>query len=260
MRQLKIAVSIILLTFLLVQNVHPFFVTDIIAYTKMALEYSKHLKALKEILSTSKKLKDDFEEFKGKFAKIHSGLKKEPLEVLLNYKDIEFYFNSPYIKVSKNDSWRSVWENTKNLFNKLPFLKDSSNLRKSELYKKNREFRDRVEYRIRGNEDILREYENVLKMISDTRKVISSGAEKYRSVEEMIKKYTTGRSTGKLIALLCQLKLDQLVKIDLLITSVRMKMEVTLKEKIIRMDLIKKREIENYVDSKRSKNGADRGF
>jgi len=260
MRQLKIIVSIILLILLLVQYVHPFFVTDVIAYSKMAIEYSKHLKALKEILETSKKLKDDFEEFKGKFAKIHSGLKKEPLAVLLNYKDIEFYFNNPYVKVSKDDSWRSVWENTKNIFNKLPFLKDTSSLKKSELYKKSREFRERVDYRISRNEDILSEYENVLKMISDTRKVILSGSGKYKSIEEMIKKFTTQRSTGKLIALLCQLKLDQLVKMDLLITSVRMKMELDLKEKILKMDMAKKREIENFSDNKSSKEKLGRGF
>lgn len=253
MSNLKILASIILLILLLVQHAHPFFVTDLIAYTKMALEYSKHLKALKKILETSKKIKDDFEEFKGKFAKIHSGLKEEPLRVLLNYKDIEFYFNSPYIKVSKDDSWRSVWENTKNIFNKLPFLKDTSSLKKSELYKKSWEFRERVDYRISRNEDILSEYENMLKMISDTRKVILSGSGKYRSIEKMIKKFTTQRSTGKLIALLCQLKLDQLVKMDLIITSVRMKMELELKEKIIRLDLEKKRDIEIFNDRKASK-------
>lgn len=260
MNRVKTLFSIMLLMLIFIQPLHPFFVTDIIAYSNMALEYGKHFKALKQILKTSKKLKDDFEEFKGKFAKIHSGLKKKAIEVLLNFKDIEFYFNSPYIKISKDDSWRSVWENPENLFSKLPFLKDRSSLRKSELYKKNREFRERAEYRIRGNEDIYKEYENVLNMISDTRKIISEGAGKYRSVEEMIKKFTSRRSTGKLIALLCQLKLDQLVKMDLLITSIRMKMELTLKEKIIRMDMVKKREIENHLDSKRAKEALERGY
>ncbi len=259
MNCLKIKVSIVLLIFIFISPVHSFFVTDIIAYSKMALEYSKHLKALKQILSTSKKLKDDFEEFKGRFAKIHSGLKSGALDVLLTYKDIEFYFNSPYIKISKNDSWRSVWENSKNLFNKLPFLKDTSSLRKSELYKKNSEFRERAEYRIRGNEEIYREYEKILNMISDTRKIISAGAGKYKSVEEMIKKFSSRRYLGRLIALHCKLKIDQLVKLDLLITSVRMKMEMVLKEKIIRMDMVKKREIENFIDNKRAKEELKRG-
>lgn len=260
MKRVKIIILILILILSAHQAAYPFFVTDIIAYSKMALEYSNHLKALKKILRISKKLKEDFEEFKGKFSKIHSGLKREALDILLTYKDIEFYFNSPYIKISKDDGWKSVWENTENLVKKLPFLKETTTLRESELYRKNKGFRDRVEYRIRGNESIYREYENVLKFVSDTRNIISESAGKYESVEKLIKKFTQQRSTGKLIALLCQLKLDQLVKIDLLITSVRMKMESALKEKIIRMDMVKKREIENAEDNRRVKAQLQGGY
>ncbi len=232
--------------------VHGLFVTDLLAFSKMALEYKKHFNALKDILETTKKLKDDFSEFKGKFAKIHSGLKREALDFLLNFKEIEFYFNSPYVKISKDDSWKEIWEDPGNLFKKLPFLKDNSPLTDSKLYLRNPEFKKRADYRIAGEEAIYKEYETVLSMIADTREVISKGKEKYKSVESLIRKFSNQRSTGKLIGLLCNLKLEQLVKLDLLITSMRMKMELTLKEQIIRMDQAKKREIEIHEDRKRS--------
>ena len=252
MDHLKILIFILLICILFTGPLQGTFVTDLIAYSKMALEYSKHLKSLKQILDTTKKLKDDFEEFKGRFAKIHSGLKKGALDILLNFKDIEFYFNSPYVRLSKDDSWREIWENTKNLFKKLPFLKDNSPIRESKLYSKSKIFRKRADYRIAREEDIYKEYESTLKMIADTRKVISDGKEKYKSIESMIRKFSSHRSTGKLTGLLCELKLEQLVKMDILITSIRMKMELTLKEQIIRMDLAKKREIEVHEDRKKA--------
>ncbi len=253
MSRAKIIFFVLLIFVVFIRPVQAIFVTDIIAYSKMALEYSKHLKALKQILETSKKLKDDFEEFKGKFAKIHSGLKKEALSRLLNFKDIEFYFNSPYVRISKDDPWKNVWNNTKELFKKLPFLKNNTQLTDNKLYSKSRKFRKRADYRIKREEEIYKEYENVLSMIAGTRKVISEGSKKYKNIEKLIRKFSGQRSTGKLIGLLCELKLEQLVKLDLLITSMRMEMELYLKEKIIKMDLAKKREIEIHEDSKRIK-------
>ena len=252
MHHTKKTVFILLICISLAKPVHAIFVTDLIAYSKMALEFGKQWEALKNIVDTTKKLKDDFSEFKGKFAKIHSGLKREALDLLLNFKEIEFYFNSPYVKISKDDSWKEIWEDSKNLFKKLPFLKDQSSLKNSRLYLKNPEFKKRADYRIAREEDIYDEYENVLNMIADTKKVISKGKEKYKSVESLIRKFSNQRSTGKLIGLLCNLKLEQLVKLDLLITSMRMKMELTLKEQIIRMDLAKKREIEIHEDRKKA--------
>lgn len=252
MQHTKRIILVLLICIFSVRPIQAVFITDLLAFSKMALEYKKHFNALKDILETTKKLKDDFSEFKGKFAKIHSGLKREALDSLLNFKDIEFYFNSPYVKISKDDSWKEIWEDSKNLFKKLPFLKDNSSIRNSKMYSENAEFKKRAEYRIAGEEDIYKEYENVLSMIADTRKVISMGKEKYQSIESLIRKFSNQRSTGKLIGLLCNLKLEQLVKLDLLITSIRMKMELTLKEQIIRMDLAKKREIEIHEDRKRS--------
>jgi len=251
MRNTRKIVFIMLICIFLARPVHAIFVTDIIAYSKMALEFGKQWDALKIIVDTTKKLNDDFEEFKGKFAKIHSGIKREALDILLNFKELEFYFNSPYVRISKDDPWKEIWEDSNNLFKRLPFLKDRSPLRTSKLYSKNTEYKKRVDYRIAREDDIYEEYENVLNMITDTRKVISKGKEKYRSVESLIRKFSNQRSTGKLIGLLCNLKLEQLVKLDLLITSMRMKMELTLKEQIIRMDLAKKREIEIHEDRKR---------
>jgi len=253
MLRLKYAMAAVLLMIFVTRPARPFFVTDILAWSKMALEYSKHYRALKDIIKTSKKLKEDFEEFKGRFSKIHSGLKKEALEALLDFRDIEFYYNNPYVRISKDDRWKEIWQNTKNLFRKFPHLKDHTALTGTALYKKNREFRERADYRIRGVEQIYRGYEGILKMIADTRGIIDDGAETHGKVEQMIKKYTTQRSTGKLIALLCRLKLDQLEKMDMLITSVRMKMELELKERIIRMDMAKKREMEQVEDRRRAR-------
>jgi len=257
---LKTIVLILLMLILFARPVNATFITDLIAYSKMALEFKKHLNAFNKIVETTKKLKKDFKEFKGKFAKIHSGIKKEALDALLTFKDVEFYFNSPYVRLLKSDSWKDVWENTKNLFKKLPFLKDYSSVRDTNLYKKNRKYKERVDYRIELEGDIYKEYENVLNMIADTRKIISKSSGKYKNIESMIKKFTRQRSTGKLIGLLCKLKLEQLIKMDILITSVRMRMEMTIKEQIMRMDIAKKREIETHEDRKRYKKIMEGGY
>ncbi len=249
----KIIVSVLLISFFFVRPVYSTFITDLIAYSKMAIEFKKHLKALNNIVETTKKLKKDFSEFKGRFSKIHSGIKKEALDALLSFKDIEFYYNSPYVRISKSDSWKNVWDNTKNLFKKLPFLKDHSSFKDTNLYKKNREYKKRMDYRIEREEQIYKEYENILKMIADSRKIISKSSTKYKNIEGMIRNFTKQRSTGKLIGLLCKLKLEQLVKMDILITSLRMKMEMTIKERITRMDIAKKREFEIHLDRKRNR-------
>ncbi len=247
MTKKKTVVFILLFAFIF-QFAEAIFVTDLIAFSKMAIEFAKQLKDLKKLIETTKKLKDDFKEFKGKFAKIHSGLKKEALKRLLNFKDIEFYFKSPYVRISKDSRWINIWKNTENLFKKYPYLKDFSVFKGSPLYRTNGEYRKRADYRIKMETGIYSEYEKTLKMIADSREIISGGIKKYKSMEKMITKFSNQRSTGKLIGLTAGLKLQQMIKLDLLITSIRMKMELMIKEKIMRMDLAKKREIEIRSD------------
>jgi hypothetical protein len=249
----KVMISALCFCAVLIMPVRAVFVTDLIGFSKMALEYSKQLKTLKEILGTAKKLKEDLAEFKGKFSKIHSGLKKKSLDVLLNFRDIEFYFKSPYVIASRDAAWKAVWENSGNLFKKFKFLKDQSVLKKNRMYKENREFRDRADYRIMREEEIYSEYRHVLEMIADTRDVISKETGKYGKVEEMIRRFSGQRSTGKMIALICDLKLEQMIKMDILLTSLRMRMEMTLKEKIIRMDMAAKREREMAEDREKGR-------
>lgn len=243
-----------------VGDLNAFFATDIISFIKMTAEYSKQIKSLKMLIKSSSKLNEEFKYFKRRFLRIHIGLTFDEFKVMLSIKDIEFYYNSPYVRFNKNDIWQSVWKNSKNIKSRFKYLNGKSYLTKSELYKDNITFRKRIDYKLKGEDEILKEYKNVLKMLSDTKKIISGRKKRYQNIEKLIHKVNGQGATGKLLAIQNELKIEQIIKLDLLITAIRVGMEMELKEKLIRLDNYKKSELDRLNDRKKDQKSLKKFF
>lgn len=248
MKRKNIIIPLLIIFCLFTNNIKAFFITDLLAFTKMAAELARQTKTLKKIITASEKLNEEFEYFKKRFLRIHKGLTLDELKVMINISDIEFYYNSPYVQFNKSDLWKAIWKDPKNLLKKYKYIKDKSHVYNNEFYQKNKVYRERVNFRIRENEYIYKDYENVLEMLSDTRKIISKRKNRYKNIEKLIKRANDQGATGKLFAIQNELKIEQIIKLDLLITALRVKMESDIKEKIIRMNIAKKGEIERYLD------------
>ena len=249
MKRKNIIILSVIICSLFTTNIKATFITDIIAFTKMAAELVKQSESLIKIITASEKLNEEFKYFKKRFLRIHKGLTHAELKSIISFSDIEFYYNSSYVQFNKSDLWREIWKDPKNLLKKYKYLKDKNHVYNSKLYQKNKEYRERVNFKIRENEYIYKDYENMLEMLSDTRKIISKRKKRYKNIEKLIKKANDQGATGKLIAIQNELKIEQIIKLDLLITAMRVKMESDIKERIIRMNIAKKGEVEKYRDS-----------
>jgi hypothetical protein len=234
-------------------NLNAFYATDILSFIKMTAEFIKQIKSLKMLIKSSSKLNEEFKYFKNRFLRIHKGLTLDEFKSLLKIEDIEFYYNNPYVRFNKKDIWRQVWKNPANVKSLFKYLDEKSYLKESELYKKNREFRKRIDYKIKGEKEILKEYKSVLRMLSDTKEIIFKRKKRYKNIERLIRKVNGQGATGKLLAIQNDLKIEQIIKLDLLITAIRVGMEMQLKEKLIRMDNYKKSEIDRMKDRKKDR-------
>ncbi|MEN8153473.1 MAG: hypothetical protein ABFR75_05570 [Acidobacteriota bacterium] len=248
MKKRRSIISLLLILIFFTTGISATFITDILAFTKMAAELSRQTRELKKIIEASGSLNEEFKYFKKRFLRIHKGLTMEELKSLINISDIEFYYNSPYVQFNKSDLWKEIWKDPKNLLKKYKYLKDKSHVYSNKLYKEDELYRERVNFRIKENESIYKDYENVLEMLSDTKKIILTRKERYKNIEKLIKKVNGQGATGKLMAIQNELKIEQIIKLDLLITALRVKMEGEIKEKIIRMNIAKKGEVERYLD------------
>ncbi len=234
-------------------NLNAFYATDILSFIKMTAEFVKQIRSLKTLIKSSSKLNEEFKYFKNRYLRIHKGLTFDEFKNLLKIEDVEFYYNNPYVRFNKKDKWRRIWKNPANVKSIFKYLDGKSYLKKSEMYKKNREFRKRIDYKIRGEKEILKEYRSVLRMLSDTKEVIFKRKKRYRNIEKLIKRVNGQGATGKLLAIQNDLKIEQIIKLDLLITAIRVGMEMQLKEKLIRMDNFKKSEIDRMRDRKKDR-------
>lgn len=231
-------------------GLYAFYATDILSFIKMTAEFTKQIKSLKQLIKSSKKLNEEFKYFKKRFLRIHKGLTFNELKEMFSIEDIEFYYNNPYVRFNKNDVWNSVWKKNSGK-SRLKYISDKSYLTQSKLYKTNSTFRKRIDYKLKGESKILKEYKSVLSMISDTKKFIVERKERYKNIETLIRKVNGQGATGKLLAIQNELRIEQLIKLDLLITALRSGIEMEIKEKLIRMDNYKKSEIDRFNDRRK---------
>ena len=217
----------------------------------MASEISGQLKTLKKLLKSSKKLNEEFGYFKKRYMRIHKGLSLQELKNMLSLEDIEFYYNSVYIKVNKNGIWFEIWKNKDKRKKHFRYLESSKELTSTPLYKKNSEFRKRVNYKLKGEKELIGSYLNAVKMIRDSKKIVVERKKRYKKIKKLIKIADGQGAEGKLLAIQNDLRLGNIIKLDMILTALRIQLEISLKEKIIRIDNYKKSETDRIEDRKK---------
>lgn len=256
----KISIALIMIIFLLAVKANSLVVIDTTRIMNFALYYGKILMKL--------------DEYKGKFAdylkynrffnyNFLNTIKALPEEIIGKLDDEEFrliieMMSKPgyFFNIAGKDTWIKLFRKVIDVTEKYESLSDDSVVKENRYYRLNDSWRKFQDKNLEREKEYLRDIQQRTDMFGDMRVIDTERGEMLNTIKELIKSSSnldghTG-SQAKLIILLAQMEYEELIQTMEMMVLVRSAIEAGLKEEVMAIDYVKRRELLNLDRFKNS--------